>query len=132
MVGECHGSLGDTGTQFVLVGLPWKSLGERSEVPGAHGLCRASFGENLAGFKEKVQGVRVGVRDSAIAPQAREHSGILVWNLQLGREPLWRCSPRTNSGAMGSWKAPGPGGIGGLVLAAGWCGTRCFLGSRKG
>lgn len=69
-------------------GSPLEEFGERNEVPGAHGLCRASFGENLTGLEEKVQGVRVGVRDSAIALQASEHSGILVWNLQPGREPL--------------------------------------------
>lgn len=41
MTGDCRGSLR---AQSVFVGLPGK-FGERTGVPGAHGLCRASFGE---------------------------------------------------------------------------------------
>lgn len=84
MIGDCRGSLG---AQSVFVGLPWK-FGERSGVPGAHGLCRAPFGENQAGLEDKVQGVGMGVRDSAIAPRPASLRGISAWNLQLGRKPL--------------------------------------------
>lgn len=118
MIGDCRESLG---AQSLFVGLPGK-FGERSGVPGAHGQCRASFGENQAGLEEKVQGVGMGVRGSAIVPQASEPKGISLTGTSSSAErPSSYAPPGTSSGAVGSWKAqdaPGPRGTGGLVLAA--------------
>lgn len=72
-------------------------------MPGAHGLSRASFGENQAGLEEKVQGVGMGVGGSVIVPQASEPKGISAWNLQLGRMPLSSCAPR--GPVLGRWGA---------------------------
>lgn len=82
MIGDCRGSLG---VQSVFVGLPGK-FGERTGVPGAHGLCRASFGENQAVLEDKVQGVGMGVRGSAIAPRASEPKGHLCLESPAGQK----------------------------------------------
>lgn len=92
MISDCRGSLG---AQSLFVGLPGK-FGERSGVPGAHGLCRASFGENQAGLEEKVQGVGMEVRGlpwpppqtTTPPPEASEPKGHLCLESPAGQNAL--------------------------------------------
>lgn len=99
MIGDCRESLG---AQSLFVGLPGK-FGERSGVPGAHGQCRASFGENQAGLEEKVQGVGMGVRGSAIVPQASEPKGISLTGTSSSAERPSSYAPR--GPVLGRWGA---------------------------
>lgn len=114
-------------------------------MPGARGLCRASFGETRAGLEEKVPGVPAGLGGSALVPSTVDFEPLSPGPGRLEAfasgtanpgEPLfWLGSLWTSTGVGGNWKAPGASRwsrADGLVRAAsGWRGAVCVLCSRK-
>lgn len=103
-------------------------------MPGAHGLCRASFGKAREGLEEKVPGVRTGLAGCALVPSAVEVEPL--WprpgSLQASpfgavnpaEPPVWLGALWTSCAAVGSGKAP-------CASSLGLARRRVFLGLRK-